>query len=516
MNKLKVEVLLIKVKEHKIKYVENVEDVRLGYVDALLKKNRIDTYIMDLAFCQHDPLEDKEKIREFIVGNSPKIVIFFIDKHPTNGPANTIELLDNLFAEGIFEGVRVAVYGNTHVDMESFFEHKVDSVILGEEDSALSYVKCVLNDGEYEDVEGIAYLNAEMNVCVNSASLRESLDELPFPTRYALNSTTINNYCASILSSRGCFGRCTYCYLRSKEKYFNRYPLRLRSVKNVVDEIESLYKLGVTEFYFSDDEFLQINSNAISRVVDFVEELKYRDLSINYSIYARADCINEEIVQILAESGLYCVFLGVESFSQNVLDRYNKGTLVETNVNAIRILQNNNVRVRLGMIMFDTMTTPEELYETILTLKKVMDYKPELIFQSMFFSNALIPLSDTPALSLLKNVKEDDMIFNNSIQANYEKRSRSGVFKYSFMDGRISDIYTCTEKMAERLLTNCIKDENELFLHGYSEKCATRLTHITLFAIELLESIFISIMDGICVEECNKKIALSIDEYYAR
>ena len=515
MNKLKVEVLLIKVKEHKIKYVENVEDVRLGYVDALLKKNRIDTYIMDLAFCQHDPLEDKEKIREFIVGNSPKIVIFFIDKHPTNGPANTIELLDDLCTEGIFEGVRVALYGNTHIDIESFFEHKVDSVILGEEDSALSYVKCVLNDGEYEDVEGIAYLNAEMNVCVNSASLRESLDELPFPTRYALNSTTINNYCASILSSRGCFGRCTYCYLRSKEKYFNRYPLRLRSVNNVVDEIESLYKLGVTEFYFSDDEFLQIDSNTITRVVDFVEELKHRDLSINYSIYARADCINEEIVQILAASGLYCVFLGVESFSQNVLDRYNKGTLVETNVNAIRILQNNNVRVRLGMIMFDTMTTPEELYETILMLKKVMDYKPELIFQSMFFSNALIPLSDTPALLLLKNIKDDDMIFNNSIQANYEKRSRSGVFKYSFMDRRISDIYTCTEKMAEKLLINCIKDENELFLHGYSENYATRLTHITLFAIELLESIFINIMDGICVEECNKKIALSIDEYYA-
>lgn len=512
---MKKDIILIKAREHQIKYVENIEDIRMGYVDALLQKHNFSTCIVDLAFCQNNPLPDEEKIRKYIEENTPKIIIFFIDKHPTNGPAYTIELVDKLSDSGSLDEICVAVYGNTQIDIETFFRHKVDCVILGEEDSALSLVKGIFDSDNYENIDGIAYLDKENKVCITPSTIRNDLDDLPFPTRYALKQIEVSNYSASILASRGCFGKCTYCYLRSKEKYFGSYPLRLRSIKNIVDEIETLYKKGITEFYFADDEFLQPGSIGIVRATNFAKELAKRNISIRYSIYARADCVNEELVAILSKTGLYCVFLGIESFSQSVLDRYNKGTTVDSNINAIRILQTYDIHVRMGMIMFDMMTTPEELWDSISVLKEIMQYKPELLFQSMFFSNALIPLNDTPATRLMENTGDTNLFPNSFIQQNYERRSRSGKQKYLFKSKEVSNIYTCTEVMATRLLEKCIKDENKLYLQGYSFAIVQRLMNITKFAVDLLEVIYTDVMNDRTVDECLKEINAKINMYYS-
>lgn len=509
----KVDVLLVKAREHKTIYIENIEDIRIGYVDSILKRNRINTHIIDFSFYFTDPASDSETLIEYITANRPKIIIFFIDKHPTNSPAHTIELLETLLSETELKDTHISFYGNTHVNITSFFENSIGSVILGEEYSALSLVDCILNGGVLDSVDGIAYRNINGDITVNRVQLQANLDDLPFPTRYALDSIERNTYCASILASRGCFGKCTYCYLRSKEKYFGNYPLRLRSIENIIDEIEQLYKLGVTDFYFSDDEFLQPGYIGNERVRILVEKIKEKKLGIKFSIYSRSDCINETIVKSLSSVGLYCVFLGVESLCPSVLERYNKGLTVDDSINAINILKKYNVHIRLGMIMFDPQTTIEELYCTISALKDLLKTKPELIFQSLFFSNALIPLEDTPSINLL-NVSSKSTISNSVMQENYSRRSRSKKNNYYFSNNTVSDIYTCVEFMAQKLLHYCIHDENSVYNHEYSAELEFRLLHLTQFAVELLDLIFTEITHGKNVEQCIAEIELLIDKYY--
>lgn len=510
-----VDVLLVKAREHKINYVETIEDIRIAYVDSFLKQHNISTYILDFSFCSTKPCDDAYVLSENIKRKKPKIIIFFIDKHPTNGPAYTVELLKDISLYNDLTDTHITFYGNTHININAFFECNIDSVILGEESSALSLVNCIIHGGALDEVEGIAFLNDDRKITIKKAQLCLNLDELPFPTRYAIDRVSKNSYCASILASRGCFGKCTYCYLRSKEKYFGNYPLRLRSIPSIINEMESLYRLGVTEFYFSDDEFLQPGTNGIQRALSFAKEIQKRDMKISFSIYSRADCINETIVSSLSNVGLYCVFLGVESFSPTVLERYHKGLLVEDSINAINILKKYDIHIRLGMIMFDPQTTVDELKCCITTLKEIFQTKPELIFQSLFFSNAMIPLEDTPSLELLKYNDEKPSTNNMLIQENYERRSRSSSLVYYFNDGTISDIYTCVEFMARKLLQNCIRDEIIVFENNmYSADTEYRLLHITEFALELLDMIFSTISQRGNVEFCIAKIEKAINEYY--
>lgn len=511
----RAEVLLVKAREHKTAYIENIEDVRIGYIDALLKKSGIVTKILDFSFVPFalDGIKDKELLAKYYANCSPKIVIFFIDKHPTNSPAYTVELLDYLQDNLTDDKVHITLYGNTQVDMTEFFRHNIDSVILGEEESAISLVKAVINKEEYKQLNGIAYQNDEQIICWNKPLLNYQLDDLPLPTRYALNKNSLNTYCASILSSRGCFGKCNYCYMRSKEKFFGEYPVRMRSIPNIVDEIEALYRTGVTEFYFCDDEFLLVGNQGIERVKLFANEIQRRNISIRFSIYSRSNCINDEIVRILVNSGLYCVFLGIESFSQSALDRLNKNLTVQENLNAINVLLEYGVHIRLGMIMFDRYTTPEEFHATLTTLKSVFSSKPELVFQSMFFSNVLIPLADTPAKRFCNNDQPMNGYENKIVQENYSRRSRTGKEKYIFESREISDIYSCVAYMADKLIIKCINDENIFFIHP-DTAIMNRLMYVTKFSVELIDFIYNAIMGGSSVEVCIEEVERRIHNYY--
>lgn len=510
-----LDVLLVKAREHKTLYVENIEDVRIGYIDALLQIKGLATKILDFSFIPYESngVSDEELLVNIFAEFSPSIIIFFVDKHPTNGPAYTIELLDWLQTNTTINRTHITLYGNTQIDIPEFFRHNIDSVILGEEESAINLVMAVINKEPYKHLEGIAYQNDDNSVCWQKALLNYSLDELPFPTRYALNKESLNTYCASILSSRGCFGKCNYCYIRAKEKFFGEYPLRVRSIPNIVDEVEALYKMGVTEFYFCDDEFLLLGNQGIERVRAFTNEILRRNIIIKYSIYSRSNCINKEIVKLLVNSGLYCVFLGVESFSQTTLDRLNKNITVQTNINAINILLEYGVHIRLGMIMFDRYTTLEEFRITLNILKDVIESKPELVFQSMFFSNVLIPLSDTPAKEFCDDKKQLSGYENSIAREHYARRSRVGKECYVFENKEISDIYTCVAYMAEELTLKCINDENTFFIHP-DTSIEYRLTHITMFSVNLIEVIYNLIINGSGIKICIDEVDRQIQKYY--
>ena len=105
------------------------------------------------------------------------------------------------------------------------------------------------------------------NVAIPSAYI-EDIDTLPTPNRkhikhISYNSTAgVSKNLATIISSRGCPYRCTFCDVPYK-KY------RARSIQLVIDEIEECLALGYDEFHFYDDLF---NIKA-QKIHDFCNEL---------------------------------------------------------------------------------------------------------------------------------------------------------------------------------------------------------------------------------------------------
>jgi radical SAM superfamily enzyme YgiQ (UPF0313 family) len=124
---------------------------------------------------------------------------------------------------------------------------------------------------------------------------------------------------APILTTRGCPYDCSFC---SSTKLWGK-RLRTRSPENVVDEIELLVKeFGVREIHFEDDNFTQKRGH-VRRVC---EEILERDLRIVWSCPngVRIDTLDDELLALMRRSGCHSVGLGIESGSQEVLDRNHK------------------------------------------------------------------------------------------------------------------------------------------------------------------------------------------------
>ena len=132
----------------------------------------------------------------------------------------------------------------------------------------------------------------------------------------------------NMIAARGCPFTCNFCmhYVFGK-KY------RIRTPMDVIIEMMTLQKLyGVDFVGFVDD-----NTTAQrSWVMKFCQLLHALDLGIHWGCSARVDAVDPEMLQKMKEAGCEFVNYGVESGSQRILDRMNKGITPEVAAQAIR------------------------------------------------------------------------------------------------------------------------------------------------------------------------------------
>ena len=86
-----------------------------------------------------------------------------------------------------------------------------------------------------------------------------------------------------MISSRGCAYNCYYCVPNSldfaREIEFKRYdpmrkkpPVRMRSAKNIIEEIKMLHSQGFNSISFLDDQFVW-NKERIIKICDGIKDL---------------------------------------------------------------------------------------------------------------------------------------------------------------------------------------------------------------------------------------------------
>ena len=149
----------------------------------------------------------------------------------------------------------------------------------------------------------------------------EDLDALPFPAHHLLPLDALKRMgkvLFPLITSRGCVYWCDFC---STVRMFGR-GYRMRSPKNVVDEMEMIHnKYGVNQFTFYDDAFT-VNRE---RVMKICEELHARKLDLIWDCGTRVDMVDRELLKTMYDAGCIAVWLGVESGSEVILDAMHKG-----------------------------------------------------------------------------------------------------------------------------------------------------------------------------------------------
>ncbi|MGO9308678.1 MAG: B12-binding domain-containing radical SAM protein [Spirochaetia bacterium] len=127
---------------------------------------------------------------------------------------------------------------------------------------------------------------------------------------------------------------CTFCFCRAITG--GRYVAR--PLEDVMTELEAIKE---KEIYIVDDDFLVDRD----RVLAFISENRRRGLDKRYLLYGRADFIahNPEVMRELKSIGLTTVIVGFESFFQEELAHYRKGTSVTVNCEAMAVLRKNGI-----------------------------------------------------------------------------------------------------------------------------------------------------------------------------
>lgn len=220
----------------------------------------------------------------------------------------------------------IVVLGGPHVTFEyaSALENdEIDFIVLGEGEISLKELcdYCISGIGTLEDLKGIAYKKNGVVVCTEPQPFIKNLDDLPLPDRKLFENLHEYTAPASIITSRGCPGKCIFCAASALSG--GRY--RMRSAYNIVSEFEYLKSLGFNHVVILDDT---MTAN-VKRLNEILDALLSRNLQMSWYCESRVDIMSKEILIKMKAAGSVAIQFGVESGNQMMLDKMKKNITLE-------------------------------------------------------------------------------------------------------------------------------------------------------------------------------------------
>lgn len=289
---------------------------------------------------------------------------------------------------------------------------RINCAFIGEgEETLVEFFENIINNRDWRTTSGIAYLE-DTNVVINSKKSESNLDELPFPEHKLYNKSTV----VSLMSSRGCYGDCSFCSEKQFNILNNTRGIRSRSVENVIEELKIILKNNkVKEISYADSNFLPATINRKRWMILFVNLLKKNNINIEARINTRANDIifYEDLLDDMKSVGFRNFFVGIESFSQSQLDLYNKRISVEDNIKALKILINKGIKIEFGFLIFEPYSTIKEIRESINILVS-LDILKNIDVNQEFFSVAS-KLFLTKGTQIYEKVYNDKLNYTNSL-----------------------------------------------------------------------------------------------------
>ena len=297
-----------------------------------------------------------EEIRNVVVAFKPDILGVHMVYHWKTDMA-LFSFLEQVKSEGLASTITAYGFYPT-VAFEDILNRctAIDAVITGEPEMPFADLAGSGPAGTHlSTVRGLAVRDRAGGVRCLKQKPVDDLDLLPFPVRtealYRLPEV-------NLLGSRGCYGRCTFCYINSF--YGQGSPWRRRSPENIIEEIDRIIsERGARDFYFTDPNFFGPGRRGQERALRLASRIKPRN--IRFGIEARVNDIHDAVIGPLVEAGLCHILIGLESGKDESLARMNKMTTVAENERALRTLREHGVEPNVGFIMFEPDSSLEDI-----------------------------------------------------------------------------------------------------------------------------------------------------------
>jgi len=339
----------------------NAPPLGLAYIAAILEAHGHKVSIIDSPTLKVDTKTFIHKVKEF----KPDVIGLSIQT-PLAPKAYNIAKVIKKESKDI-----IIIAGGPHPTYmyEEALNNGIDIVVRGEGEITTAELldvleKYGLSRDKLRKVQGIAFKDRDNRVIVTPPRrLITDLDSLPPPARHLLpveKYTLFNKPIKAIhvMASRGCPYGCIFCIT----SYFWGRKVRFRSARKVVDEIEGhVYRQGARYVIFTDDE-LVMNRKFI---YEFIKEVKERKLDIVFTCGARVDHVDKDYLKYLYDNGCIMLYFGVESGSQDTLDKIGKGITIDQSIRVFKWIKELKGHATASFILGFPWETVEDLEKTI-------------------------------------------------------------------------------------------------------------------------------------------------------
>jgi radical SAM superfamily enzyme YgiQ (UPF0313 family) len=354
------------------------------YLCSHLRQQGFDVEVFDTTF------SSRESLFRHIQTEKPSVLGIYANLMTRS---NVVEII----RVGREAGWRVIVGGpEPGAYAQEFLDSGADFVVLGEGESTMQELLTALRDGSNQPgslwkskIAGAAYLDDEGVFHQNPPRAQiADLDAQPWPARQAIDlhryvdtwRTHHRQGSVNFITARGCPYKCRWC---SHQVYGQTH--RRRNPIKVVDELEWLLTEYTPDIAWVSDDVFTINHEWIRR---YVAEMRRRNLHIPFECISRADRLNEEMLDLLAELGCFRIWIGSESGSQRLLDSMDRGVKVEQVQRAIEMSRAR--KIQSGMFLMWGYEG-EEMEDIEATIRHVSKSKPDI-----FFTTVSYPIKGTP------------------------------------------------------------------------------------------------------------------------
>jgi len=239
----------------------------------------------------------------------------------------------------------------------------------------LELVKHFEKGGDLKNIDGISYKkNGE--IIQNKPGKNFDLDELNHVYWELLDKKIMRKpetFEFPIHTSRGCPHRCTFCVNVVTQNFW-----RSRNPEKVVQDLEGIRDLGVSEIRFRDENFF-VNKDLVKKITGEMikREMKFKWYGSIRVDYLKPNHINMNIIKQVKQSGCQWLAFGAESGSQRILDILKKDITPEETLKSARICREVGIKPVYSFIIGIPGETKKDVFMSLNLIDKLKKICPK-------------------------------------------------------------------------------------------------------------------------------------------
>jgi radical SAM superfamily enzyme YgiQ (UPF0313 family) len=344
------------------------------YLASHLRARNFEVEIFDTTF------SSRQELSNFLGSYEPSVLGVYANLMTRGSVLQILQVARKAGWKTVVGGPEPGAYS------DEYLAAGADVVVIGEGELTMEELLPALRAGspsQLDRISGIAFRAADGKVHRTAPRAQiPDIDLQPWPSR---ESVPIERYLetwrthhgtgsVSVITARGCPYDCSWC---SHEVYGKTH--RRRKPASVVDEVEWILDRYSPDMLWIADDVFTIHQGWLTQ---FAAEMKRRRIRIPFECITRADRVNAQIADHLADLACFRVWIGSESGSQRVLDGMQRGVTVEQVQTAVELCKSRGIQT--GMFLMWGYEG-EELEDIEATIRHVKRTRPDIFFTTVAY-----------------------------------------------------------------------------------------------------------------------------------